>query len=62
MGKTRFQYELDANVKLLSEEKGQVIGRAEYTSSAPAYLIRYVAGDGRLVEAWWQESAIEGEV
>jgi hypothetical protein len=42
-----------------SGESGQVIGRAEYDTAEPSYLIRYKAGDGRQVEQWWSESAIE---
>jgi hypothetical protein len=44
-----------------SGETGTVIGRAEYSTSEPAYLIRYKAADGRAVEAWWQESAITNQ-
>ncbi len=39
-------------------ESGIVIGRAEYTSSANSYLVRYRAGDGRQAEEWWDEDAI----
>lgn len=39
-------------------EKGTIIGRAEYTYCEPSYLIRYIAGDGRAVEAWWTETAL----
>lgn len=54
-----FSFELGQLVTLKrSHEEGEVIGRAEYTTSEPSYLIRYQAGDGRQVETWWGESAI----
>lgn len=42
----------------VSNEVGEVIGRADYLDSNNQYQIRYQAGDGRAVEAWWTESAI----
>jgi len=55
-----FKFALNDRVKLSeSEEKGTVIGRAEYVHCESNYLIRYRAGDGRLIESWWTESAIE---
>lgn len=55
-----YVFELKAKVKLnLSGEAGIVIGRAEYTDRKPLYLVRYVAGDGRQVEQWQDESALE---
>jgi len=54
-----FKYDLESRVKLNeSEEQGEIIGRGEYTYSQNQYLIRYKAGDGRMVENWWTESAI----
>lgn len=41
-----------------SGESGEVIGRAEYKASEDNYLIRYQAADGRAIEAWWAESAL----
>lgn len=41
-----------------SDEFGEVIARAEYTTSENAYLVRYKAGDDRQVESWWGESAL----
>ena len=41
-----------------SGENGLIIGRAEYVSAERCYLIRYVAGDGRATEQWWQESSL----
>lgn len=55
----KFEFELNSKVQLtLSGEQGEVIGRAEYSTGTKAYLVRYVAADGRLVEAWWDETAI----
>lgn len=41
-----------------SNERGVVIGRAEYATGEDQYLLRYRAADGRAVEAWWGESAL----
>ena len=43
----------------VSNEQGEVIVRAEYLNSENAYLLRYKSGDGRAVEAWWGESALQ---
>jgi len=51
--------ELKQNVTIVeSGEQGTVIGRAEYTTSDPCYLVRYKCADGRAVESWWTESAL----
>jgi len=42
-----------------SQEQGKVIGRAEYLNAEPSYLIRYRCADGRAVESWWTEQALE---
>ena len=54
------RFVLGHNVRLVgSTERGQVIARAHYLeTAAPQYLVRYVAGDGRLTEAWWSEHAL----
>lgn len=39
-------------------EAGEVIGRAEYVSAEPSYLVRYRGGDGRQVEHFIGESAL----
>ena len=53
------KFELKQNVTITaSGETGQVIGRAEYTTSGPVYQVRYKSADGRTVEAWWPESAL----
>lgn len=58
--KRTFAFKLDQPVKLRdSDETGHVIGRAHYVDSNPQYQIRYKAGDGRVVESWWYETAIE---
>jgi len=55
-----FAFDLGSSVKLqASDEAGTVIGRAEYTTAENSYLVRYKAADGRAVEAWWTESALE---
>ena len=55
-----FKYENSDSVKITaSEEAGIVIARADYEYCDNQYLIRYKAGDGRAVEQWWAETAIE---
>lgn len=55
-----FRFNIEDRVKLIhSDETGIVIGRAEYLHSEDAYYVRYRAADGRQVEAWWGESAID---
>jgi len=54
----KFQLKQNVTIKA-SGETGEIIGRAEYACSEPNYLIRYKAADGRAVEAWWIESALE---
>lgn len=54
-----FKFELGQLVRLArSQEEGEIIGRAEYVNMEPHYYVRYVAGDGRLCETWWGESAL----
>lgn len=56
---SKFQFEIGAAVALsMSDEKGQVIGRAEYANQPPQYWVRYVAADGRQCEAWFDSEAI----
>ena len=43
----------------VSGERGHVIGCAQYTNHGPQSLIRYRASNGRAVEAWWDNDAIE---
>lgn len=42
-----------------SGETGEVIGRAQYAHAEDSYFIRYRCADGRAVEAWWTDSALE---
>jgi hypothetical protein len=43
-----------------SGETGTVTARAEYHDGRrDAYFIRYKAADGRAVEQWWAEDALE---
>lgn len=44
-----------------SHETGHVIARAEYSEASNNYLVRYKAADGRAVEAWWTEAALESD-
>lgn len=54
------KFSLKQVVKLVeSGEVGTIIGRAEYATSEPSYYVRYKAADGRQVECWWGETAIE---
>lgn len=54
-----FKYNLASIVQILvSGENGTVIGRAEYITANPQYLVRYKSADGKGVESWWSEDAI----
>lgn len=54
-----FKFDLTDAVEITaSGEAGEVIGRAEYTTSESTYLVRYRSADGRAVESWWGESAL----
>lgn len=58
-----FKFELGTRVAITaSEEVGEVIGRAEYQLGEDAYLLRYKAADGRAVDAWWSESALQAAI
>lgn len=56
-----FKFELSTEVEIIvSGETGEVIGRAEYLhTNEPSYLLRYAGADGRAVETWWSESALQ---
>jgi hypothetical protein len=56
-----FKFALGLKIKMVpSGERGEIMGRAEYVErTEPMYFLRYVAGDGRLTEDWWSESALE---
>ena len=54
-----FKFNLGEKVTVdVSGETGEVLGRAEYTTAANNYYVRYRSADGRAVEAWWQEDAL----
>ena len=54
-----FKFELTQTVAIAaSGETGEVLARAEYSTSENSYYLRYKAADGRATEAWWQESAL----
>lgn len=55
---SKFAFDLGAKVALKSGETGEVVARAKYLYSKHHYLVRYTAGDGRMVESWWGESAL----
>jgi hypothetical protein len=55
-----FKFELGQNVKItVSGEVGEVVGRADYSNSESSFFIRYKSADGRAVEEWWREQALE---
>ena len=57
---TKMKFELGDHVRIHSgAENGGIIGRAEYVNTCNNYLVRYVAGDGRAIESWWAEDALE---
>lgn len=58
-----FEFELGQTVEVLlcgsgTGELGEVIGRAEYTTSLPAYFVRYRTGDRNTAERWWSQDAL----
>lgn len=58
MAEQKFNLKQQVSI-IASGEVGEIVGRAEYTTAEPTYLIRYKSTDGRAVENWWTESAIE---
>lgn len=54
-----FKFELRDQVSITtSGERGEIIGRAEYTTAEDNYLLRYTTAQGVATEAWWPESAL----
>lgn len=54
-----FMFELNQMVELrVSDEFGEVRGRAEYVNSENQYLVHYRAADGRAVSSWFDESLL----
>lgn len=55
-----FKFNLGQQVIIAcSGERGEVVGRAQYKSSDDTYLIRCKAADGRAVQYWWGQEALE---
>ncbi len=55
-----FKFALKETIKITcSNEQGEIIGRAEYSSQSNSYYILYKAADGRAVIDWWLEKALE---
>lgn len=51
---------LGVKVKIkVSGEAGEIVGCAHYQDSERQSLVRYRANDGRAVQAWWSNSALE---
>ena len=57
---SHFKYALNAQVFIIaSGEQGAIIGRAEYGTVEPEYLVRYRRRPGGYsVESWLTESAL----
>lgn len=55
----KFIFELGQTVELASGEAGEIIARGEYLHAENTYRLRYKAVDGRMVESWWDESALQ---
>lgn len=43
----------------VSDEFGEVKGRAEYSTHENSYFVHYKAADGRAVSAWFDESDLD---
>jgi hypothetical protein len=58
----QFKYQLHSQVAITaSGETGTIIGRAEYTTTQNAYLVRYKSADGCAQETWWGEDALTSQ-
>ena len=56
----QFKHQLgDAVTLKLSDETGEVCGRAEYLNTENQYWVLYKCADGRQVSAWWGESELD---
>ena len=50
----------DEQVRIVcSGEMGVVVGYAQFKNHTDQALVRYRAGDGRAVEAWWDVDALQ---
>ncbi|SFN79222.1 hypothetical protein SAMN05216516_1272 [Izhakiella capsodis] len=55
-----FNFELNQLVESrVSDECGEVKGRAEYSTHENSYFVHYKAADGRAVSAWFDESDLK---
>ncbi len=55
-----FKFDLKEHVRIsCSGESGEIVARAEYITDEDQYYIRYKSSNGRAVENWWAESALE---
>lgn len=58
--KKTFNYKLDEKVTIIdSKAPAKVVGRAHYTYADPSYYLRYLDGNGTMIEGWVSEDAIE---
>lgn len=54
-----FKFKLGQQVRIaVSGETGEIVGRAEYTTTENSYYLRYKGADGRAVRDWWDESSL----
>jgi hypothetical protein len=55
----KWAFRLGEPVQLVkSGERGEVIGRAEYSHMPDGFYVRYTAGDHRQTESWWSGDAL----
>lgn len=54
-----FKFELGDHVQITgSPENGTVIARSDSSEMVDQYEVRYLAGDGRMIETWWSGTAL----
>lgn len=57
MDEKTFTHQLGDNAtNATSSESGKVIGRAEYLTSEPNYLVRHKTATGTAADSWWAQS------
>lgn len=55
-----FKFDLSQLVSVrISDEWGEVRGRAQYANSENQYYVHYKAADGRAVTQWFDESTLD---
>ena len=55
-----FKFRMHQPVRLpISGEQGVVIGQAHFCNADDQFFVRYKSGDGRCVESWWCQDALE---